>query len=30
MYNSEQLRKELLEKIPEFRLLDDTYMTAFF
>ena len=23
-------REELLEKIAEFRLLDDTYMTAFF
>ena len=26
----EQLKAELLDKIPEFRLMDDTYMSAFF
>ena len=26
----EQLREETLAKIPEFKLMDDTYMTAFF
>ena len=26
----EQLKAELLTKIPEFRLMDDTYMSAFF